>query len=336
MKFLRRPLNLLAPLPRQIPASAWLAVIACCKLLLVTGNANAAESPKEWLERMAHATQSTDYEGTVVRISGGKAEVLKVVHSVADGVVREKLIAQEGDGLEIIRNGNEVHCIIPGKRSVLIEEWNDQSTLFTTLPSRKISFGSEYDVRIVTEGRVAGRKSLTLAIKPHDQYRYEHRIWLDAETAFPLQTQLIDAAGDAIEQVKFADISLGNPIPSSALSPTNSTENFTWYNPPARSVKREIESEWECDELPIGFELVSVQQEQMPGSDEVVTHMLYSDGLASVSVFVAAKAGETPAKRSQVGASNSFSTVRGGYRITAVGEVPAVTVEKIASSMRLR
>ena len=40
------------------------------------------------------------------------------------------------------------------------------------------------------------------------------------------------------------------------------------------------------------------------------------------------------AKRSRVGASNSYSAVIDGFRVTAVGEVPAATVEQIAKSMR--
>ena len=164
--------------------------------------------PNELLNRMGAAVQSTSYEGTVIRIQDGKAEALKVVHTVTDGVIHEKVVAQEGNGLEIIRIGNEVHCILPDRRSVLVEEWDDQSTLFSTLPSSEVRFGSEYDVSIVREERVAGRQTILVAIRPHDVYRYGHRIWLDTETSFPLQTQLISEDGDALEQVKFADISL--------------------------------------------------------------------------------------------------------------------------------
>ena len=98
---------------------------------------------------MASAVQTANYEGTVIRIQNDKVEALKVVHIVTDGVVREKMIVQEGNGLEIIRNGNEVHCILPDKKSVLVEEWNDQSALFSSLPAGDIRFGSEYDVSIV-------------------------------------------------------------------------------------------------------------------------------------------------------------------------------------------
>lgn len=292
--------------------------------------------PNEWLSRMSAAVQMTSYEGTVIRIRDGKAEALKVVHTVSDGVIREKVVAQEGNGLEIIRNGNEVHCILPDSRSVLVEEWDDQSTLFSTLPSSEIRFGSEYDVSIVREDRVAGRQAILVAIRPHDSYRYGHRVWLDTETAFPLQTQLIGEDGDPIEQVKFADISLNKEIHASALAPSYSTENFRWLTQPSRHVSHKLETSWASSDMPQGFRAVATHGETMPGSDAVVTHIVYSDGLANVSVFIAPQASAVSDGPSRVGSSNSYSAIRDGHRVTAVGEVPAITVEQIATTMMRR
>ena len=309
-------------------------LFACVLCSSAHADSRADDSPSAWLERMSRAVQSSNYEGTVIRVSDGKAETLKVVHSVSDGVIREKLIAQEGDGLEIVRVGNEVQCILPERQSVLVEQWTDQSTLFSTLPRRDLTIGSEYDLKLVSEERVAGRRTVKLSIKPHDDYRYEHRIWLDHDSGFPLQTQLIGVNGAAIDQVKFADIRFGREIDESDLSSSYSTDNFKWYTQPQRSVTPVVDSDWQNDDLPAGFRLVSVQQEHVPGSGQQVTHILYSDGLASVSVFVAEDSDESVAERSTRGASNTYSTVRDGTRITAVGEVPAITVERIALAMR--
>lgn len=289
--------------------------------------------PNEWLSRMGAAVQTTSYEGTVIRIEDGKAEALKVVHTMSDGVIRERVVAQEGNGIEIIRNGNEVHCILPDRQSVLVEEWDDQSTLFSTLPTSEVRFGSEYDVSIVREERVAGRQTILIAIRPHDGYRYGHRIWLDTETAFPLQTQLISEDGMALEQVKFADISLNKTIEASALAPSYSTENFRWLTQPSRHNSHALETEWASTEMPQGFEAVSTHGEIMPGSEAVVTHIMYSDGLASVSVFVAPADSSVSEGPSRVAGSNSYSVVIDGHRVTAVGEVPAKTVEQIATTM---
>lgn len=311
--------------------------IACTALLLVAPWALAQEQgPGDWLKKMTAAVQTTDYEGTVIRIQNGTAEALKVVHVVSDGVVRERVIIQEGNGLEIIRNGNEVHCILPDRKSVLVEQWDDQSTLFSTLPSSDIRFGNEYDVSIVRQERVAGRQSILLAIRPHDSYRYGHRIWLDVETGFPLQTKLMGADGEAIEQVKFADIRLGETIHASALQPSIDIAGFRWFAEPKKSVKNEVDSDWMSDNLPPGFRVLSTHSEVVEGKQGPVTHMMFSDGLANVSVFIEPNSGDADPRRSSIGASTSYSVAIDGMRVTAVGEVPLATAKQIARSMRPR
>jgi sigma-E factor negative regulatory protein RseB len=308
-------------------------LLLAVSLASVGGPVLADKLPQDWLNHMGAAVQSTSYEGTVIRIKDGKAEALKVVHTIKDGVIMEKVVAQEGNGLEIIRKGNEVHCILPDRRSVLVEQWDDQSTLFSTLPSSDIRLGSEYDVAIVRKERIAGREAIMLAIRPHDGYRYGHRLWLDTETSFPLQAQLI-SDGTAIEQVKFAEITLNHEIHASALEPSYSTENFTWLQQSSGHAGLVVEASWISDDLPAGFRAVLAHEETIEGSDEAVTHILYSDGLANVSVFIAANNGKLAAGSARVGGSNSYGVEHGDFEITAIGEVPALTVEQIATSMR--
>lgn len=302
-------------------------------LVLVSMPAAADVAPGDWLTRMSAAVKTSNYEGTVIRIRNEEIEALKVTHAVADGVVRERVIAQEGNGLEIIRNGDEAHWILPDKKQVRVEKWNDQSTLFSALPSSDIRFGSEYDVSIVRADRVAGRQTVVLAIRPHDDYRFGHRLWLDTETGFPLQAKLVTHGGDAIEQVRFADIRFSNEIDANALSPTIDTGDFRWFASPGRKINRTVEASWGSSDLPSGFRPVSTHEEELPGSDVPVVHIMYSDGLANVSVFVEPAKAKLPSRHSRVGVSNSYSTQIGDYQVTAVGEVPAQTVEQIASSM---
>jgi sigma-E factor negative regulatory protein RseB len=310
--------------------------IAAAAITLSAGSAawGQDESPHVWIDRMADAVESANYEGTVIRVQDGKVETLKVVRIVNDGVIHEKLVVQEGNGLEIIRSGNEVQCILPDKRSVLVEDWNNQSTLFSALPSSDIRFGSAYDMSIEREDRVAGRKAVQIAVRPHDEYRFGLRIWLDIETGFPLQTDLIGHDGGTIEQVKFADIQLNSDIHASALEPSVSTDNFQWFTHPKRQISREVASPWTSGDLPPGFRVVATHEEALAGRDAKVVHILFSDGLANVSVFVEPVGKKKIAQRSRVGSSNSYSVEVDGHQVTAIGEVPSATVEKIATSMR--
>ncbi|MGI9202993.1 MAG: MucB/RseB C-terminal domain-containing protein [Woeseiaceae bacterium] len=322
----------------KAPAGKTVWAVSILLTALSTSTSWAQSSPGEWLDRMSSAVRSTNYEGTVIRHQNGETEALKVAHKIVDGVVTERLASQEGNGLEIIRIGDEVHCILPDRKSVLVETWNNQSTLFSALPQREATNTPHYDLSLVREGRVAGRPAVMIAVRPHDEYRFGHRIWLDKETAFPLKTSLVNLNGDVVEDIKFADITISDNINAAALDPSVSLESFTWYRESARYHSTDIETRWQCDDLPAGFRAVSTRTESTPadesGAETSTTHIVYSDGIASVSVFIADRTGEERDGWALVGTSNSFTAEVNGFQVTAVGEVPGVTVQRIASSMR--
>ncbi len=296
----------------------------------------AQSSPGEWLDRMSDAVAVMSYEGTVIRRQNGTSDTLKVARKIVDGVINERLTTQEGNGLEIIRVGNEVHCILPDKKTVLVEEWNNQSTLFSALPTSNVRYAAQYDVSLVREDRVAGRSAVMLAIRPHDEFRFGHRIWLDQKTAFPLKTQLLDVNGDIIEQVKFAEIRFGSRVSPNVLMPSVSVESFTWYKEPARYRQVDIDTSWNSVDIPPGFRTMSTKTEIESATESSVTHIVYSDGLADVSVFITQEDDKGLTGASTLGTSNSYGTQLGGFQITVVGKVPASTVARIATSMQQR
>jgi len=139
-----------------------------------------------------------------------------------------------------------------------------------------------------------------------------------------------------LEQVKFADINLDQEIHASALEPSFDTEGFRWYSEPRRGVSRQVEADWDGAGLPPGFRVVSTHEELLPGSEATVTHVLVSDGLANVSVFVEPDTAPASSEGSRDGATNTFSLTTGAHRVTAVGEVPAATVEQVSRSLQPR
>ena len=80
--------------------------------------------------------------------------------------------------------------------------------------------------------------------------------------------------------------------------------------------------------LPPGFRMATRSAQSLPGSSEPVAHLVFTDGIASVSVFVEPRKPDTqPAEGpARVGSSSAFSTVVDGHQVTAVGEVPPNTV----------
>ena len=98
----------------------------------------------------------------------------------------------------------------------------------------------------------------------------------------------------------------------------------------------DIEAAWVNYELPSGFATVAAHEEVISGSYDMVTHILFSDGLANVSVFVSPIpiSGAGDAGAASMGGSNSFCAIIGDFEITAIGEVPAATLQQIATTMR--
>jgi sigma-E factor negative regulatory protein RseB len=87
--------------------------------------------------------------------------------------------------------------------------------------------------------------------------------------------------------------------------------------------------------LPAGFRLTTWRMQIIAGSSTPVQHLVYSDGLASVSVFIEPSDPRAQPMRglAKVGAAFAFSRNLDGHQVTAVGEVPPVTVEAIATGV---
>ena len=109
----------------------------------------------------------------------------------------------------------------------------------------------------------------------------------------PLKTQLCDAHGRIIEQMVFASLTLTSHIPDAAFRPEVSTEGFRWLRNAARAPIRSPRNAamlWSALKLPPGFRMTVRSAQLMPGAQDPVAHLVFTDGLASVSVFVETRA----------------------------------------------
>ena len=97
------------------------------------------------------------------------------------------------------------------------------------------------------------------------------------------------------------------------------------------------DTRWRLQAIPGGFWLESSYQKKMASDQSFTQHMIYTDGVASVSVFIESMdATERLAGESSMGAVNAYSTELGEHTVTAIGEVPAVTVREMAVSVTYR
>jgi sigma-E factor negative regulatory protein RseB len=264
--------------------------------------------------------------------------MLRIIHRVQDGTVSERLASLDGSGREFIRTGASLACYLPDKRTVLVEQRPAQESLvgFPTVNDQTANF---YDVREVGRTRLNRRDTHIITVSPKDEYRYGYRLWIDDSTAMPLKTQLCDPHGRVIEQIVFANLTLPARIPDTAFRPEVSTDGFQWLRNGALPQGPQAASlAWNAMRLPPGFRMSVRSAQVLPGSATPVDHLVFTDGFASVSVFVEVQQGQAQqsavAQSAAVGSSSAFSTVIDGHKITAVGEVPPATVQFIATQVR--
>jgi sigma-E factor negative regulatory protein RseB len=308
-----------------------------CFLLLALSIAWADDDDaRAWLERMNHALATRNYDGTFFHLRNDKVETLRIVHRVEDGKVAERLVSLDGSGREIIRNDEELTCYLPDQRRVLVESRIESgSSLLGTLPTFDAGLTDHYRVEKLAPARLLGRPTQVIAVNPRDAFRFGYRLWIDEGTALPLKTQLCDEKGKVVEQILFANIAVPDSLPKSAVEPRVNTEGMQWVRQPTSSAKgATFASSWRAVKVPPGFKLTATSTQVLEGSASPVTHLVYSDGLASVSVFIETNPAEADQIKglAKVGSAFTFSTTTRGHQVTAVGEVPSQTVQLIAHS----
>jgi sigma-E factor negative regulatory protein RseB len=313
---------------------------AICGLAL--GMAAHADEPREWLARMNEALTTRNYDGQFFHVHDGRVETMRIIHRVDGRNVTERLVSLDGSGREFVRRGNELTCYLPDKRTVLVERRKSEGPLLGALPVLDAASASMYQISGAAERtRLMGRNARLVQISPRDDFRYGYRLWIDEDTAMPLKTQLCDDRGRVLEQIVFSSLSLPAQIPDSAFVPSINTAGFRWLrNEDGEADARLARSApvlWEAMKLPPGFRLTNQGQQAMPGSKQSVSHLVFTDGIASVSVFVEPKQTGAPLEgASKLGSSSAFSTVIEGHQVTAVGEVPPSTVRFIATQVKPR
>ncbi|HEY4365926.1 MAG TPA: MucB/RseB C-terminal domain-containing protein [Steroidobacteraceae bacterium] len=312
------------------------ALLLCCALTLP---AQAADSEaRQWLERMSRALAERNYDGRFFHLSESRSETLRIIHRVDRGKITERLVSLDGSGREIVRNETEVICYLPDKRTVLVEKRTDSNPLLVALPAYNEGLESHYSIeRVGGVVKALGRRTQMILVQPRDQYRYGYRLWLDEETAMPLKSQLCDRNGKVIEQMLFAELNFRDKISADELKPAITGEGFKWLRQDAEQPRiANAVVGWDVVHLPAGFKLTTWRIQIIAGSSAPVRHLVYSDGLASVSVFIEPRSSAEAAQMhglARLGAAFAFSRDLDGHQVTAVGEVPAATVEAIAAGV---
>lgn len=315
--------------------SRLVAVLATALLLGQPVLAAGQEEPLSWLERISSAAQRLNYSGVFVYQSGPISEISRVTHFVDERGEHEHLEVLDGSPRQVIRSNDEVWCIFPERKTVIEDRSGVQRSFPARLPTALSRIAENYELRLGRVSRVAGFDAQAVMLEPRDDLRYGHVLWADMASGLLLKAQMVDEGGAMIEQFKFSDVRIGDVEPVSGIATLNFREEPGWKVVSAHGADvGELGSGWRlAEELP-GYVLESVVKRPLGRGQRDVLHMIYSDGLASISVFIEPQ--ENSSDRLgplQSGAIHIHRRSVAGHLVTALGEVPMRALVRVADHM---
>jgi len=297
--------------------------------------AGSSEQARELLEQMTTAMSQMNYQGTFVYVRNGDVQSMRITHVTDDNGVRERLYSLSGPRREVIRDRKGVRCVLQDSSSVL-EDQLVAPAYFPELPLSMIDGqASGYRLETGGEARIAGQTARRVSITPVDSYRYGYDFWLEKRTGLLLKWVLFDSNHKTLAKLMFTEFKMGSAVDWSELESDTQSGEFVELKTfsPEKTVVTHARPRWQPRKLPPGFELTSHSHQPTNGS--VFEHMVYSDGLASVSVYIEDSDEHVTQGHEQLGTNNAYSKKLGEFQITVIGEVPEITVRSIANEMAL-
>jgi len=293
----------------------------------------------DMLQRISDADHNQNYQGVFILRESDKLSALKVKHGNDEKGIWESLETLNGESQKVIRRNNKVVSIFPERELVTIKHRPDNYSLHLQLPENIDQLDLYYTLKRLEDDRVAGHLTLVLDLLPKDQYRYGYRYWVDKDTGMLLRCDLLAVDKTVVEQMMFTSLEYSESPPVQSFE----IAQFKQYKQQIldeQEIKAQpkAESKWVVNVLPKGFMLTqSTMRHTQPSSasSENLLHLVYSDGLASVSIFIEQNQGVDKHLQggSSMGAVNAYGNSVGDYFVTVVGEVPITTVQSMARSM---
>ena len=296
---------------------------------LTTGQVLAADPALELLDRMQSAVYDLNYTGQLVYSKGTELSTFQVSHQA--GQEQENIIRlNQNDG----SSSNQV-----------------ESFSLSKFGASHPSGADAYTFDLGGIARVAEHDCQIVVVRPKDKMRYLQRYCIDPKSGLLLKYSLMDREQQVLEQLMFTQLTIEPEIKADVVNTEalNIVPNAAVPTPLVVAEKRvstpttqQVASAttnltdlggWQFENLPAGFKVVkNISQAENANVRQIVL----SDGVASVSVFIAP---ETATKAiEQLSYSNGATHIMGvelaGHSITLVGEVPESTLQAIKKGLR--
>lgn len=351
---------------RQLPSSFLLQGVRACGLMLClslslahaapeagqgapVAPAAAEAAPVHWLRLMGQAARLSNYEGTVMMSTAGRSSSVLVSHRVSGGELFERMEPLDGPERQIFRHNDDIQILWPHKKTGLIQQQGAMLGVprpWAQLDERVADF---YQIDLVGPQRWAGQSSMVLLLKARDQFRYAQRVWAEQRSGLVLRAETLALNGQVLEWTAFTQVNLGPTAARGWSMPdAKSLNGWRWLRSELKKTSLSQEG-WQVSDLPPGFRLLTCVRRGASGmpaslaasdpgatSSADVVQAIFGDGVTHVSVFIEPFDARRHARETMLahGATQTLKRRVGDWWLTVVGDVPAVTVVRFASSFK--
>ena len=289
----------------------------------------------EWLARMHEASRQRNYIGTfVVSSSAGGMSSARIWHACDGQRQIERVESLTGPARQTFRRGDEVLTFVPETRTVRSERRESLGLFPELLNPNESAIPEFYAARRLGSDRVAGYEADVVQVSAKDSLRFGYRIWSEKKSGLVVKLQTVDTDGNVLEQAAFSELQLDAPVRMDRLAQMMAVPEG-WRVEKAEAVKTTAAAEgWGLKSQVAGFKPMSCYKRPTEG----VLQWIFSDGLASVSLFVEAydKALHVNEGVFASGATHTLTRRVQDWWLTAVGEVPPQTLKAFALSLERR
>jgi len=287
----------------------------------------------ELLQRIQASARELDYSGVFAYQQGASMQSSRITHVFDGKSERERLELLDGQPLEFLRKDDEIKCLLPEKRAVLVETRTARDRFPGLMIGNAEQLVEHYEVSVEREPqRVADRDCQVITLRPRDNDRYGYRLCADSSSGLLLRAQTLSPEDEVVEQVAFIALQVGADVDRKQLKPRWKTEGWRVVRTHLNPVKL-ADLGWKVGE-PAGFHKMMEVQRSMGGKPDVKQVML-SDGLAAISVFIEPYSEAHPRQvgPGSRGAIHVVGRRLGDHWITVLGEAPLGTIQQIADSI---
>jgi sigma-E factor negative regulatory protein RseB len=301
----------------------------------------AERSISDWLLRMHEASRRRAYVGTfVVSSAAGGMSSARIWH-VCDGEKQmERVEALTGTPRSTFRRNDEVITFWPQAKVARVEKRESLGMFPNLLQSSESAIPDYYAAKSVGSDRAAGFDADVVLLQPKDAMRFGYRVWSEKKSGLVVKLQTVDGEGRVIEQAAFSELQLDAPVRMEKLvQMMASTEGYRVEKPELVKTTAAAEG-WALKAAVAGFKPMSCYKR--PAGQDKTMQWIFSDGLASVSLFVEPFDRQRHVQEAILSDGATHTLTRrledkgSQWWLTAVGEVPPQTLKAFAQSLERR